>query len=305
MHVTIILCTYNGEKFLLEQLKSIEEQEYNDWSLLASDDGSTDQTMTILSNFQGRLGQERINIIKGPGQGYAANFTNTCAQAKNTSDAFAFCDQDDVWHPKKLSTATQRLREFNREKPALYCSRTELIDSEGRHITNSKFFLQTPCFENAMVQSLAGGNTMVFNTAARDMIVQLAHCKYMVAHDWMLYQLVTGAGGTVIYEPWPSISYRQHGDNVIGSNQAIKARLKRLRLLLKGQMKNWNDRNIDCLSEIEDKLTPGARQTLALFKHARAHPYTTLLRNPLFRPFHRQSNLGTAALIIGLLLRRI
>ena len=260
MRVLIILCTFNGEAFLKEQLNSLERQTHENWELLVSDDASTDKTLSIVTEFQNRMGPERVSIINGPCKGYALNFVSACFHANPNSDLYAFCDQDDIWKPEKLETAIKSLQGYPADKPTLYCSRTELIDENGAHIGYSRFFPNPPSFSNAVVQSLAGGNTMVFNKAAKDLIQQLRFCSELVAHDWAMYQLVTGVDGKIIYDSWASILYRQHNSNMIGSNLGFRARLTRLKMLLSGQMKEWNRRNIECISVMEDQLCGEARR---------------------------------------------
>ena len=119
--MAILLATFNGERFLQEQLSSIEAQEHTHWVLYASDDGSTDATLDILQDFQQRLGTSRVHIRRGPGQGLCANFLGLAADATIEADFFAFCDQDDVWLPTKLVSAVQALLSLdNHNQPLLY-----------------------------------------------------------------------------------------------------------------------------------------------------------------------------------------
>ena len=109
----------------------------------------------------------------------------------------------------------------------------------------SILFRRRPSFENALVQSLAGGNTMVFNCAAKRLL-EKAGSLDIVAHDWWTYKLTTAAGGFVVYDPEPSVEYRQHGQNLIGSNSSIFAKIQRIRMLLSNRFRDWNDNQHRC-----------------------------------------------------------
>lgn len=132
--VAILLSTYNGAAYLPEQLDSLAAQTCRDWVIYASDDGSQDDTVAILHDYQRRLGKERLVILKGPRQGFAANFLATLKHANGRADFFAFCDQDDFWEPEKLERGLSWAQRQEEDLPALYCSRTRLIDAEGRAI---------------------------------------------------------------------------------------------------------------------------------------------------------------------------
>ena len=108
----------------------------------------------------------------------------------------------------------------------LYCGRTRTVDEDGRVVGFSPQFSRPPCFANALVHNIAGGNTMVMNDSARQLILE-AGVVDVVAHDWWTYLMVSGAGGRVIYDDEPTVDYRQHDDNQVGANMGISARLGR------------------------------------------------------------------------------
>jgi glycosyltransferase involved in cell wall biosynthesis len=170
--VAVLLCTRRGARFLSSQLESITTQSHANWRIYASDDESEDQTRTILVDFQRRMGRGRLLIRIGPGRGFAANFLSLACAKGIEADYFAFCDQDDVWEPDKLSRALAWLAHVDPATPTLYCCRTRLIDEHGHTIGFSPLFSKAPHFRNAIVQSIAGGNTMVFNAAARRLLIR-------------------------------------------------------------------------------------------------------------------------------------
>jgi glycosyltransferase involved in cell wall biosynthesis len=267
--VTILMCTKNGAAFIDDQLKSIAVQTYESWSLIVSDDGSNDATLAKLQNF-GNAHPQRVTIRKGPGKGVCANFLSLANDTTIDADYFAFSDQDDVWQPDKLRRALGWLTTIPANVPGMYCGRVELIAFDGRPCGRSPLFTRPPAFENALVQSLAGGNTIVFNRAAKK-ILEEAATNDVVLHDWWVYQLVSAAGGTIYYDPEPMLKYRQHPDNVIGSNRDWTARLRRLRPVLTGRFRDWNSKNIAALQKLPAHLiTPRNREVLELFVKARS-----------------------------------
>lgn len=195
------------------------------------------------------------------------------------ADYFAFSDQDDVWYPDKLERALNCLRHVPSATPAMYCSRTELVDGKRRHLGFSPLFVRHPSFRNALVQNIGGGNTMVFNAAAKRLL-EAAGDHEIVSHDWWVYQLVSAAGGAIVYDPQPSLEYRQHGGNILGSNSTTRARLTRLRMMIRGRLIAWNDLNIAALDALRPHLHPDSIATLDRFKALRA------ARLPPVRLFH-------------------
>ncbi|MDR0882848.1 MAG: glycosyltransferase family 2 protein [Candidatus Adiutrix sp.] len=266
--VAILLGSYNGAAFLAEQLDSLAAQTYPHWRLWVSDDGSTDDTLKILKDYQGRWGQDKLTFGPGPGRGFVQNFLSPTANPEIEADYYAWCDQDDIWLPGKLSRALAQLAPGGQEKPALYGGRTILVDRDNREFGLSPLFNRPPSFANALVQSIMGGNTMIFNCPARSLI-KAGYPLGPVSHDWWAYQLVSGAGGQVIYDEEPQIRYRQHGRNMIGSNQGWPARLARLRRMLKGNFRQWNERNLAALSTVADRLTAASRRELEAFSNLR------------------------------------
>ncbi|MBL8629483.1 MAG: glycosyltransferase family 2 protein [Rhodospirillaceae bacterium] len=268
--VAILLCTRNGEAFLGQQLDSFAAQTHAVWTVWASDDGSTDQTMAMLEQRRAAWGPDKLKILRGPGRGSSPNFLSLACNDTIQADYFSYADQDDIWHADKLARAVAWLDTVPKSKPALYFSRTALVDEAGRDIGLSRLFTKQPGFQNALVQNIGGGNTMVFNQAARAILRAAGNDMEVVVHDWWTYMAVTGAGGVVFSDSAPSLQYRQHSGNQIGSNLGLRARLFRAGLLFEGRFKLWTDINLKALLRIESRLTPKNQQILADFNAARA-----------------------------------
>lgn len=304
-HIAILLSTYNGASFLARQLDSLLSQTHQDWTIYASDDGSSDSTLAILEEYRERLGDERVVILAGPRQGFAKNFLSLLRRESIQASYFAFCDQDDQWFPERLEMGLQQLRTLPSDIPALYCSRTQLIDENDHPIGLSPLFKKPPCFENALVQSIAGGNTMLFNQATRLLLSQTPPDIHIVSHDWWTYILVTGCGGQVFYTPTPTIGYRQHGRNIVGSNSSPRDRLIRVGKMFKGTFRGWTDDNLRALSFFKSHLAPQNQATLGLFEQGRKASLIRRLKLIHRSAVHRQTFPGTIDLIAAAVLHRI
>lgn len=302
--VAILMSTHNGAQFLREQLDSLIRQSHQNWTIHVSDDDSRDATLAILQEYQQRLSPERLLIRRGPCRGFAVNFLSQALNDDIQADYFAYCDQDDVWHVDKLARALDWLQQQPDEAAALYCSRTRLVDAQGRPCGMSPLFSRPPTFRNALVQSLAGGNTMIFNGAARRLLQQAGNIP-IVSHDWWMYMLTSGSGGRIHYDPIPSIDYRQHGANLIGSNSSLSDRVFRVRRMLSGHFQQWNETNLKALRQQPALLTPANRKVLERFAHARKASLLQRLPALTRSGVHRQTLLGNLGLLAAALLRKV
>ncbi|NTV13886.1 MAG: glycosyltransferase family 2 protein [Desulfobulbaceae bacterium] len=303
--VAILLCTMNGRPYLGEQLDSIAAQTFTDWQVWASDDGSQDGTIAILEQYRVVWGLDRFFLQAGPRRGFAANFLSLACRADLQADYYAFADQDDIWEKDKLHRAVAWLEKVPHTEPALYCSRTRLIAEDGLEIGCSRLFTRPPGFANALVQNIGGGNTMVFNHAARLLLQEAGEDLAVVTHDWWAYLLVSGCGGQVFYDPSPMVRYRQHGNNLVGENTSWRAKLTRIRLLLKGRFKEWNARNLKALQGVERLLTPENRRILKVWEESRQQPLLPRLFAFRRAGIYRQTLAGNLGLLVAVLCRRM
>jgi glycosyltransferase involved in cell wall biosynthesis len=210
--VTVLLSTYNGAKFLRSQLDSILAQTHSKLAIHVRDDGSTDATLQILRQYS--RSYPSISVIDYGGHvGVVRSYFTLLQAASNDSDYFAFADQDDLWPPTKIENAVVILETHDRTKPLLYCSAVEYVDTRLQHLGYSKQPRRLG-FGNALVQNVAVGATILINSTARSIVVPKVP-KRALMHDWWLY-LVISAHGEVIYDPEPSLRYRQHAANVVG-----------------------------------------------------------------------------------------
>jgi len=303
-HIAILLCTYNGEQFLKAQLDSISAQDYENFSIWVSDDGSKDQTMSILKKYQAHFKKKKLAIISGPQMGFARNFLSLLCNSKILADYVSFADQDDIWPPNKLSRAVNHLKTLSNAVPTIYCSRTYLIDETGNSIGLSPLFRKTPSFSNALVQNIGGGNTMVLNKAALSLLRSVG-IKPIVSHDWWCYLLITGAGGTLIYDPTPTVHYRQHNHNLIGSNRSHLSSLARIKGLLNGRFRDWNKTNIQVLLTFKHLLTPENQRALEEFARARNRWLIPRIWGIRKSGVYRQTLTGNLGIMVATLLNKL
>jgi glycosyltransferase involved in cell wall biosynthesis len=303
--ITILLCTLNGDRFLTEQLASLDWQTFTHWRLIVSDDGSSDGTRSVLQAFKDVHEPGRVEIIDGPRRGAQANFLFLACREGLASDYYAFCDQDDVWEADKLARAVSILEGTGAGVPALYGSRTSLIDQDGRKIGLSPLFPKEPTFRSALVQSIAGGNTMVFNRKAHEMLAFCGADVDIPSHDWWLYQVTSACGGKVVYDAYPSVRYRQHTRNVIGSNIGFAARMRRLHMLGQGCFRHWSDLNVEALIRLRPQMSAENRQIFDLFCKARHRPLLQRARMFAQTGVYRQTLLGNLGLAAAVVLKKI
>lgn len=297
--VAILLCTFNGQNHLHEQLDSFTAQNHRNWQMWISDDGSQDDTLNILQHYQSTTEPDRIRLQAGPRQGFVANFMSLTCQADIEVDFYAYADQDDIWEPDKLQRALTCLQQVAPHTPALYCTRTRVVDKSGKHVGFSPLFRKPPSFANALVQNVGGGNTMVFNRAARDLLREVSPGARIVSQDWWMYMVVSGCGGRVYYDAYPSVRYRQHGDNLVGANSSWTARAVRMRMLWQGRFRNWTDLNLNALEHLRHRLTRDNQIILEHFSAARRASGWRRLTDILASGVYRQTTLGTLSLLLA------
>lgn len=303
--VAILLATYHGQRFLEEQMQSFLTQTHCNWSIWASDDGSQDGTRDILDSYESKLGGERMSVHSGPEEGFVPNFLSLTCRPQVDADYFAYSDQDDVWEPNKLSQALSYLEALPPEVPALYCGRTKIVDESLNLVGYSPLFSRPPGFANALVQNVGGGNTMVFNRAARNLLCIAGEYIDVQTHDWWAYLVISACGGVIIYDKEAKVSYRQHGSNLVGQNSSWKARFKRVCMLFEGCFRRYNDRHIIALQGLRPYITPQNLVVLDCFIDARRRSLLSRMFGLYKSGIYRQTFLGNLGLFVGGLFNKI
>ena len=224
--VCVLLSTYNGEKYIKEQLESLYSQEGVSITLLVRDDGSVDSTHTILNTEQDA---GRLIWYSGENLKPAFSFWNLLQKAPD-SPFYAFCDQDDVWDNDKLKVAVDKLVSAG-DMPALYFCQTRLVNASLNEIESVKISpLLT--YDEALIYHFVTGCTMVINSAMREVLLRYTP-EFIRMHDIWIYNVAQAVGAKVFFDSIPHISYRQHGGNVIGQANSFKtvwkARVERIK----------------------------------------------------------------------------
>lgn len=230
--IQILLSTYNGEKYLREQLDSYFQQDcVEKIKILIRDDGSSDGTREILREYALREGLE---IEFGKHLGTNASYQWLLRNSGAECGFFALSDQDDVWLPNKLALALEALKQYPQKEPLLFASRSQITD-EALHPTGRSIVpVRGLSYYNAMVQNVLPGHTQVFNAALRD---DLARHGLLEAHvvDWWVY-LVASAKGKIVFSDECTVLHRQHGDNAVGYQRGwLAGLLRKLRYIRDGK----------------------------------------------------------------------
>lgn len=206
--VQILMSTYNGERYLREQLESLFHQKDVIVDILVRDDGSTDHTLDILKEYQER---GKLTFYTGENLKPAKSFMNLVKKA-NGADYYAFCDQDDVWEENKLIEAIKCLQD--QKHPALYMSAATIVDEDLNFIQLHQIETYNT-LENAIIKNEAIGCTEVFNDQMLK-VLQMYEPSFMKMHDSWVCRVAHAIGAYVYVDQHSYILYRQHGDNVLG-----------------------------------------------------------------------------------------
>ncbi len=206
----VLLATWNGARYLDRQLDSIAAQDHP-VRIIARDDGSGDDTRDILQSHP-----QLVTVLPPDGErrGPSGSFATLLAAAPAAAIVL-FADQDDVWHPDKVTRAARALATVPHGVPGLYCSALDLIDADETPIGRSPRWPRPPSFANALVENIASGCTIALNRTAVELLVAHPPPPHAIMHDWWAY-LAVAATGRVIYDTVPSLAYRIHGANQVG-----------------------------------------------------------------------------------------
>ena len=221
--VQVLLSSYNGEKYIREQLDSILAQKNVAVKLLVRDDGSTDKTVEILKAYE--EANDNIRVLCGENLGVIHSFFTLIEEAEE-AEFTAFADQDDVWLPEKLFRAVSALEGQKTELPLVYCSAKQLVDEQLNPLSQALLYNNVrPDFGNALVENMCTGCTCVIN---REMLKLLKGRTpdFTVMHDFWIY-LVGSCFGRVLYDKESYILYRQHSGNELGAASSLLENYKR------------------------------------------------------------------------------
>lgn len=247
--IEILLATYNGEKYLSQQIDSILNQNFKDWVLLCRDDGSTDGTMEILKRYQ-QAYPKKIQILDSSIRLGSAKDNFSELLNHSTGDYIMFCDQDDVWLPEKIQVTFNKMIESEQRDvicPILVHTDMKVVDENLGVISHS--FLHYQLLDGnrteprqLLVQNVVTGCTIMMNKS----LVQLARQipKEAIVHDWWV-ALIASVFGKITFIDQATILYRQHGANSIGAKKVKSFKYLMAQLRLINQVKLNHRKNIN------------------------------------------------------------
>ncbi|HFI0351304.1 TPA: glycosyltransferase family 2 protein [Streptococcus suis] len=221
MKVNILMSTYNGQQFLAEQIRSIQEQTFSDWTLLIRDDGSSDQTRVLLQDFARQDSRIRlIDVEEQKNLGVIKSFHRLVQYEK--ADYYFFSDQDDVWLPGKLEVSLQEAQLYPPDKPLMVYMDLTVVNQDLQVMSESMIRSQSHHANTQLVQELTentvtGGVAMINHSLAE----LWSGTEDILMHDWYL-ALLASALGKLVFIDRPGELYRQHADNVLGARTMSK-----------------------------------------------------------------------------------
>jgi len=224
--VAVLISTYNGEKYLKEQLDSILNQTYKNIEIVIRDDGSKDSTVDIVEKYQ----KENSNIIlyKEENIGFIKSFFKLLELAN--ADYYAYCDQDDIWLENKIELAVKLLNNADNSKPNMAFGNSDYYDENMKLISEGEKN-KTFSFKNSLYECVAQGMTMTINDSAKNIILKNIPEKCLF-HDWWTYMICSGLGN-VLYSNETVVKYRRFQKNATAEGQNfIKVFLWRIKKLL-------------------------------------------------------------------------
>lgn len=270
--VNVLLSAYNGECYIRQQLDSILEQTYPDVEIYVRDDGSKDETLVILREYEAK---GLIHLEAGENVGFVKSFQWLIANG-GEADYYAFSDQDDVWFKDKLSMAVERLEESPTDIPVLYFSNYDYYDGDLNFIGHRSGKQPNISFLNSLVDCVPLGFNSVFNRTARDMVTADMP-KRSTGHDWWMYMVCAGMG-QVIYDEHPTVKYRRHSNNVSdGGDSFLRFQIWRFkRFFLNHYFRHIHEQIKEFSGIYRDQLSASDQKKLDLFTKDGFHPLLAL-----------------------------
>ena len=282
--VTVLISTYNGEKYIKEQLDSILNQTYSNIDILIRDDGSKDSTVEIIKEYQKKY--NNIKLKEEENIGFIKSFFKLLEMAE--SDYYAYCDQDDIWMPNKIELAVEELNKADDSKPNMVFGNSDYYDENMNFLSNGEKH-RTYSFKNSLYECVAQGMTMTINNQTKEMILNNIPQKCLF-HDWWTYMICSGMGN-VLYNDETVVKYRRFQKNATAEGQnALKILLWRIKHLItdsgmkdiKIQQQEYKKMFYDRLSAENQKLLDiFVQEKYNLFKAIRKSFYPHRIRRKL------------------------
>lgn len=225
--VAILMATYNGEKYLREQIESLRRQSFKDWTLYIQDDGSKDATLKIIKEYADKDSRIRLFDVGLTRQGAGMNFLSMLNIIE--SDYYMFCDQDDVWFDDKIMKTYARMKSeeiTNPNKPIIVHTSRTFVDADLNILINSEFNPKGKTDDEVerkvalmkhpnilRIYTIVGGCTMMLNHQVKGVALPYINVR---VHDSICAMATANHGGIISTIIEPTMYYRLHGSNTCG-----------------------------------------------------------------------------------------
>ena len=258
--VAVLISTYNGEKYIKEQLDSILNQTYKNIDIVIRDDGSKDLTIDIIKEYQKK--NKNIFLTEGSNIGFIKSFFQLLENSN--ADYYAFCDQDDIWIDNKIELAVMLLNSVDNTLPNLVFGNSDYYDENMNFIGKGEEH-RTFSFKNSLYECVSQGMTMTINQVAKQIIIDNIPEKCLF-HDWWTYMICSGQGN-VMYNDSTVVKYRRFEKNATAEGQNIlKVFLWRIKKLFANNgMKDIKTQQLEYKRLFYNNLSNENKEILDLF----------------------------------------
>lgn len=282
--VQVLMSSYNGEKYIREQIDSILAQQGINVKLLIRDDGSSDSTCDILKEYESK---KLLEVIYGENIGVFKSFL-TLVDVCNQADYYAYSDQDDVWMSDKMSVGVKQIEKNDEDISLLYCSALQRVNEKLEYQDIQSFRGLKTNIYSALVRERLAGCTFVFNNELRKLLNGSSKLSINYSHDSWTVLICYACGGKVLFDNVPHILFRRYGTNVSVDGGGLKKRIKHeLRYLNK--CKNQRFEVVKVLKEFrEEEITE--EDIINQIVH-----YKDSIRNTLKFSFNKKMDCGIKA----------
>lgn len=269
--VAVIMSTYNGEKFVKEQMDSILNQSYKNIEIIVRDDGSKDSTVQIVKEYQKKY--KNIELYEGQNLGFIKSFFELLKLSE--ADYYAYADQDDIWIENKIELAVNSLNELDDTKPNMVFGNSDYYNENMEFIgygeKNRKY-----SFLKSLFSCIGQGMTMTVNKKTRDMIIENMP-KSCFFHDWWTYILCVSMGN-VAYNNVTTVKYRRRKQNATSEGQGyIRLLIWRIKnLLFKNGMRDIKQQMINFKEIYYNELSEENKNILDLFSNEKYNFFRAL-----------------------------
>ena len=282
--VAVVMSTYNGEKYIKEQLDSILNQTYKNIDIVIRDDGSKDNTVKIIESYQKKF--SNIKLITGKNLGFIKSFFELLRLVE--ADYYAYADQDDVWMPNKIELAVEELNKLDDRKPNMAFGNSDYYD-ENMNLINEGEKYRKYSFRMALFACVTQGMTMTINKTTRDFIVKNPP-KTCFFHDWWTYLICIGMGN-IAYSNVTVVKYRRMKTNATVEGQGyFRLFIWRIKnLLMNDGIKDIKRQMLNYKKIYYNKLSDQDKKELDLFSKEKYNFFTSLKK--MFYPKRLRSRI--------------